>query len=154
MIRKATLADLPGMRACAERCHAKSVYADVPPDIAAFAHTIGQCISNAFGFAMVATHDGEITGIMLGGALPLWFSRKRYATDIITYAETPGDGFRMIKAFMKWAWSMPSVIEITLAQSSGMDVERTGRLYERLGLQRVGALFTAVREPVAEEMAA
>jgi hypothetical protein len=155
MIRNAVLADLPGMRACAERCHAKSVYSTVPKDVGEFAHTVGQCISNAYGFAMVAMNtNGEITGLMLGGAVPLWFSRKRYATDIITYCETPGDGVRMMKAFMNWAWTFPNVIEVTLAQSTGLDIERTGKLYERLGLEHVGALYTAVREVVAEEIAA
>ena len=91
---------------------------------------------------------------MWGAAMPLWFSKKRSATDFITYAETPGDGYRMIRRFVRWAWSIPNVIEITLAQSSGIDIERTAQLYELAGLQRVGNLYTAVRPVIAAEEAA
>lgn len=154
MIRNAQTADLPQLLSLGKRLQKKSPYADVPMDVATVGSTLGQCISSAFGFAMVAVHDGKITGVMLGAAMPLFFSKKRAATDFVTYAESPGDGFRMIRQFVKWAWSIPNVIEITLAQSSGVDVERTGKLYARVGLQRVGSIFTAVREAVSMEDAA
>jgi len=167
MIRNAQIADLPGIRACAERLHELSPYRDVPSDLQTFASTLGQCISNAFGFAMVAvkisqdkgdesggTLQGEITGFLLGCAVPLWFSKKRSASDIVTYAESPGDGYRMMKKFVDWAWSLPNVVEITMAQSSGIDIERTDVLYERVGLKRVGSIYTAVREDAAAEVAA
>jgi len=126
----------------------------VPEDLSTFSHTLGHCLNNAFGYAVVAEHKGELTGFMFGCATPLWFARARAATDIVTYAETPGDGYRMIRRFMKWAWSIPNVVEVTLAQSSGLDVERSGKIYERCGLARVGGLFTAVRPKVAAEEAA
>ena len=136
------------------RLHKETPYAGVPIDIQACGQTLGQCVSSAFGIALVAEHDGEITGLMMGAAVPLWFSRKRYVTDFITYAETPGDGLRMIRQFVQWAWSIPMVVEITLAQSSGIDIERAGLIYERLGLKRVGSLYTATRPAVAVEEAA
>lgn len=154
MIRNMTVADFPGVRPCAERLKAKSPYADVPEDLATFASTLGQCINNAFGFAMVAERKGEIVGFLIGAAVPLWFSRKRSASDIACYSEHPGDGYRLIKAFVSWAWSIPNVIEVTMAQSSGIDVDRTAKLYERAGLIRVGNLFTAVRETATAEAAA
>ncbi len=154
MIRNAQVADLPRLLALGKRLHNKSPYPDVPIDVLTCGATLGQCINSAFGFAMVAMHKGKITGFMLGAAVPLWFSKKRSATDFITYAETPGDGYRMLKTFVRWAWSIENVVEITLAQSSGIDVERSAKLYERLGLKRVGSLYTAVRPVVAVEKAA
>jgi len=154
MIRKAQTGDLTELLALGKKLQVLSPYAAVPLDILTCGQTLGQCISNAFGFAVVAVHEGKITGFMMGAAVPLWFSKKRSASDIVTYAETPGDGYRMISRFVKWAWSVPNVIEITLAQSSGIDVERTGALYERVGMKRVGSIFTAVREAVAVEDAA
>jgi len=154
MIRKMQIADLPRVRACAERLQAKSPYADIPSDLRTFSSTIGQCINSAFGFAMVAERKGQIVGFMLGCAQPLWFSKKRSATDIVTYSEHPGDGLKLIRAFVDWAWSAPNVIEITMAQSSGIDVDRTVKLYERVGLERVGNIFTAVRQSLAAEVAA
>jgi len=154
LIRNARIADMPALLALGKRLIKQTPYADVKVDTAISGQTLGQCINSAFGIALVAEHDGEITGLLLGAAVPLWFSKSRSATDIITYAETAGDGYRMIRRFVKWAWSLPNVIEITMAQSSGVAVERTGQLYERAGLARVGAIFTAVREAEAAEEAA
>lgn len=148
------MGDLPQLLELGRRLHGLSPYPDVPIDVLTCGATLGQCISSAFGFALVAIHDGKITGFMMGAAVPLWFSKKRSATDFITYAETPGDGYRMIRRFVAWAWSIPNVVEITLAQSSGIDIERTAGLYERVGLQRVGSIYTAVRPVIAVEEAA
>ena len=154
MIRRAQIADLPQLLALGKRLLKQTPYADVKIDTLIAGQTLGQCINSAFGLALVAEHRGKITGLLLGAAVPLWFSKSRSATDIVTYAETPGDGYRMIRRFVKWAWNLPNVIEVTMAQSSGIDVDRTAQLYERVGLARVGALYTAVREPEAAEVAA
>jgi len=154
MIRNMTIADFPAVMQLGERLHEQSVYSDVPMDSRTIAATIGQCISSALGFAVVAVHDGKITGVMLGAAAPLWFSKSRSATDFVTYSEWPGDGFRMVRRFIKWAWTLPNVTEITLGQSSGIEPERAARLYSLLGMRRVGNLYTVVREQVATEAAA
>ena len=60
----------------------------------------------------------------------------------------------MVRRFIDWAWSVPQVEEITIAQSSGIDTERTARLYQRLGLEQVGALFVVTRKRVSTEVAA
>lgn len=154
MLRNAQVSDLPALMALGKRLHAKSPYPNVPIDVLTCGATLGQCINSSFGFAVVAVHDGKITGMMLGAAMPLWFSKRRSATDFIVYAETPGDGYRMIRRFVDWANSIPNVVEITLAQSSGIDVERTAQIYERVGLQRVGNLYTTVKQTAATEQAA
>ena len=148
------MADLPGIMRVGRRLQAQTPYADVPVDTLTVGNTLGHCISNAFGFAMVSVKKGEITGFMLGAAVPLWFSKKRSATDIVTYAESVGDGQKMIKAFVTWANAVPSVVEITLAQSSGIDTERAGVLYKRAGLKRVGSIYTVVKETATIEVAA
>lgn len=153
MIRNAQIRDLPALMALGKRLHKLSPYPDVPVDTATCGSTLGQCVSSAFGFAVVAEHDGEITGFMMGAAVPLWFSKKRSATDFITFAETPGDGYRMIRRFVDWAWALPNVVEVTLAQSSGIETERSARIYERVGLQQVGSIYTAVRPIVPLEVA-
>lgn len=154
MIRSATIGDLPGILGLMRKLQPKTPYGDIPIDVQSVAQVLGQCVSSAFGFAVVAQHNGEITGFMLGAAQPIWFSKKRQATDFMVHSDRAGDGYFMIKRFMKWAWSVPQVVEITLAQSSGIDIDRTTELYERAGLHRVGSIFTAVRETVAAEEAA
>lgn len=154
MIRKAKVADLPALMELGRRLHEISPYKKVPIDLQTCAGTLGHCISSAFGFAMVAEKDGKITGLLMGAAVPLWFSRRRSASDIVTYAESAGDGYRLIKAFLKWAWSVPLVVEVTMAQGSGIDTERTAVLYERAGLTRLGNIYTAVRQEQIAEAAA
>jgi len=154
LIRNAQIADMPEILALGKRLQDRTLYAGVPVDTMVFGQTLGQCINSALGMAIVAEHDGKIDGLLLGVAQPLWFSRKRSASDFITYAETAGDGYRMIRHFVNWAWSIPGVIEVTLSQSSGIEIERTGKLYQRLGLEKVGELYTAVRTDTATEVAA
>lgn len=154
MIRPATIGDLPGILEAGRRLHKKTPYKDIPEDVQSVAHTLGQCINNAFGFAAVAERNGKITGFLLGAAVPLWFSKKRSATDIVTYSESPGDGLRLVKAFKAWAWTLPGVVEVTMAQSSGIDTDRTMRIYERAGFEQVGGLFVAFRPAENAEAAA
>jgi hypothetical protein len=154
MIRRAKISDLPELLRLSRTLQKDTPYADVPLDTQTFGKTLGQCISNAFGLALVAQHDHKLTGYMLAVASPLWFSRKRSATDLITYAQTPGDGYKMLRQFIAWAWSIPNVVEITIGQSSGIDIERTAKMYERAGLKRVGALYTASRPAATAEEAA
>ena len=154
MIRNAKVGDLPGIMQAGRRLQEKTPYKDIPEDVRTVASTMGECINNAFGLALVAEHGGEITGFMFAAAVPLWFSKKRSATDIVTYAETPRDGYKMIRRFVDWAWSLPNVVEITMAQSSGVDIIRTGTVYERAGLKLIGSIYTAVRETETVEVAA
>ncbi len=149
MIRNAQIADLPRIANMIKRLLPQTPYASLPFDLTLFGQTFGQCISSALGFAVVSEKDGELDGIMLAAAQPLWFTRGRQATDFVTYAERSGVGYFMIKRFLDWAWTVPNVVEVTLAQSSGIDIERTIKLYERAGLKRVGSIFTILR-PVEE----
>ena len=93
------------------------------------------------GFAKVAEHDKKITGFMLGVVDTLWWSRDRYASDLIFYSERAGDGLRILRRFIEWANSVPRVVEITCAQSSGINVERSSLIYERAGFTKVGGLW-------------
>lgn len=154
MIRPAKTEDLPAIIAAGKRLKSRTEYAHVTIDVRRVGETLGQCICSALGFAVVAEHDGKIGGFMLGVAQPIWFSREREAADLITYAERPGDGIRMIRRFVDWGWSVPNVSVVLLAQTSGLDIERARVLYERVGGQMVGNIFTIPRKAcVAEEAA-
>lgn len=103
--------------------------------------TYGQCISSALGFGKVAVHDQKLTGVLLGVAAPLWWSDKRYASDLIFYSERAGDGLKLLRHFVAWARTVPRVVEISCGQSSGIEVERTAVLYRRAGFSHVGGLW-------------
>jgi hypothetical protein len=154
MIRKATTGDLPKILELGRRLIKETPYKDQKLDIMVCGNTLGNCISSALGFAEVAVHKGKVTGMFLGCAIPLFYSKARMASDIIIYSERAGDGVRMARHFIDWAWSIPNVVEVTLSQSSGINIERTGKIYARLGLQKAGEIWTMQRPAVAAEEAA
>ncbi len=154
MIRKATTGDLPKILELGRRLIKNTPYRDQKLDIMVCGNTLGNCISSALGFAEVAVHKGELTGMFLGCAIPLFYSKARMASDIIIYSERAGDGVRMTRHFIDWAWKIPNVVEVTLSQSSGINIERTGKIYARLGLQKAGEIWTMQRPAVAAEEAA
>ena len=148
MIRDAKYEDIQSIYDLCLTLKEITPYAKVPTSEQSIKRTCRQCISSPQGFAMVAfrPEDPMLTGVMLAYANTLWFSNQRGVTDFITYSQTPGDGLAMIKKCLKWAWSIPSVVEVTFGQSSGIEVKRTASLYRRAGLVRVGSVFMNVRE--------
>lgn len=145
MIRRAVIADFPQWRELGARLLARTPYRDVPIDQAAVARTFGQCMNSKLACCFVAEHDGKITGTIVGTINELWFARRRYASDLMFVAETPGDGRRLLRAFIEWAWSVPGVAEVTCGQSSGIEMQAMDALYQRAGMQKVGGIHTMLR---------
>lgn len=144
-VRRATPADLAQMVMLGYRLCDKTPYAHIERDRPSIVRTFTMAMSSQFGCAFVAEREGKLTGILVGAAQQLWWSRVRYATDLCFYSERAGDGYALLKKFIAWAWNTPSVIEITMGQSSGIDTKRSAALYRRAGLTLVGGLYTAVR---------
>lgn len=93
---------------------------------------------------VVVDDDDKPQGFLIGMIDDLFFSRSRYGTDLAFYIR---EGYRyaapaMINKFIEWAKSKPRVKYIQLGISSGTgNPERIGRMYEKLGLKRVGGLY-------------
>lgn len=142
MIRKGTSYDLQAVIELGYRLCDRTPLAKVPRDRPSIVQTITSCMNSQFGCCFVAEHNKQLTGVILGTAQQLWFSRKRQAVDLMFTAETPRDGIRLLRAFVDWAWKVPGVVEVCGAQSSGIEVERTAKVYERLGFERTGGVFS------------
>lgn len=139
MIRDARAGDLVAfLDLCGRFRDRLDSYPGVEPDRQALSATFGQCLTSALGVAFVSERDGALDGVLLGVAQPLWWARAREATDLMFFCERPGDGYRMLRRFVEWARSVPNVRVVTMAQSSGMDPERTTEMYNRAGLGTVG----------------
>lgn len=146
-VRAATPADLPQLIELTLRLKPKTPWAGIELDRPALVRTYSMCMSSLFGCAFVLEDKGgRVTGMIIGVAQQLWWSRRRYATDLVFYSEK-GDGRRLLQAFRRWAWSVPGVVEITMGQSSGIDIERTRKLYERAGMKLIGHMYTEVANP-------
>lgn len=89
---------------------------------------------------LVSERNGVITGFMFCMVEELFYSKAKYASDVILYANDGFSGALMVRRFMRWAKTM-SVAQIQLGVSSGLNVDRLERLYQKLGLAKAGALF-------------
>lgn len=145
MIRNARVEDWPQVIALGERLLEKTPYSDLILDRPQCLRTYSQCMNSAMGFAKVSVKDEKITGILLGIADRLWWSKSRYASDLVFYCEDGRSGVLLLRAFVKWAWSVSGVVEVTCAQSSSIRQESTAKLYQREGFQQMGGLWTLMK---------
>lgn len=149
MIRDGRLSDIDGIIKLCLAFHPRTNYAALTPDRQTMVDSITHLLSSRMGFVMVGQHLGKgITGVLAGQAVPYWFSREMYATDMVFLSMHSGDGVRMLRRFILWAWEIPRVKDISMAISSGIDVARTGRMLELVGFQNEGGLYT-IQRPAA-----
>lgn len=144
MIRPGMHSDLKAILELANKAGDLTPYAHLPRDRQSMVQVITQCIASRFSFCEVAEHEGKLTGVLLAQAAELWFSKKRAATDILFYCES-GDGAFMAKRYIDWGWRTPNVVEVSLAQSSGIDMDRFADMCELIGMQLVGTVFTLIK---------
>ncbi len=147
MIRKATANDLATIIEMGYQLCDRTPLAHAKRDRPVIAQTIGNCMVSQYGCCFVTERGGRVSGVVVGIAQQLWFSRQRQATDLMITASHPGDGIRLLRRFIDWGWSVPGVIEVACAQSSGIEVGRTAKVYERVGFQRVGGVFSMTKRP-------
>ena len=90
--------------------------------------------------------DGKIEGVLIGVTHQLWYSRKKQATDLVLLCdrvEGIGWGAKLMRRFISWAKDNRGVKEIMLGTLLLVLVmlERTNKLYERMGAVRIGDTF-------------
>lgn len=147
MIRPARERDIPKLIDLAESFHEDSAYRDFPIDRPSAYRSLAQCAQMATACLLVAEdrERGQITGFLAGVAQEVWFSRSRCATDLVFVSRRPSDSIKLVRQFVRWAWGVPRVIEVTMAISSGIHPERTGAFYERLGFTSIGGMYSMPR---------
>lgn len=143
------LGDIPDIKAINELGHElleQSVSSGIPLDDSKFRLLVANMMGMKLGEVWVVVDDDDKPqGFLLGLVEDLFYSRQRYATDIAVYVR---EGYRhlaprLFREFIKWAKSKPRVVQITLGLASGIgDPDRVGRMYEKLGLFRVGGIYS------------
>lgn len=149
MIRPAKFVDILRLAEVMRDAHGRSAYVErAELDVAAFkklcveslrAHGKGACL-------FVAERDGVVEGFLIGVVDRIYgILKAHYATDVLFIASPrvdPRDPARLLDAFLEWAASVQTVIEVRLGVSDAIGPwERTAKLYERKGLRRNGAMF-------------
>jgi GNAT superfamily N-acetyltransferase len=93
---------------------------------------------------LIALDEEELLGTIILAVSPLWYAPKEIvARDLLVWVAPEHRGgstfIRMIKAVESWALRA-NISRLYLSQSTGIEVERTARLYEKLGYSVSGFL--------------
>lgn len=84
----------------------------------------------------------NVDGVLLAYLQPMWFNNGIVAsTDLIFYVRdgAKSEGLRLAKQYIKWSKENADVTYLTI--SFGGTIDRTEKLYSRLGFERIGGTY-------------
>ena len=153
-VRDAKFVDIPGIVEVMRRALDRSIYKDTGTfDEADSKQMLLQALhrhghTNIGGSLVLVSEDseGEITGFIIGALDTVYPGLKELmATDLLFILDenaAPRDATKMLKRLVEWAQSCAKCIEIHLGVNGAIsDYERVGKLYERFGFKRCGAMY-------------
>jgi len=95
-------------------------------------------------FGWVAEHDGKIQGFMAGYISEFYFGNEKIAQDLSLFVRKDRRGcmaaVNLIKKYEDWA-RKNGADEIQLGVSTGINEDRTSKLYEKFGFKASGTIF-------------
>lgn len=155
MVRDATFSDIPAIVSLLDDRFRRSHYASVQGGAIDAAHTkrlLVNAIQRHAGTSPGAmwVQVSEDTGIVRGfiwGILERVYSigNRLSATDVFWIADdmVPArDPERLYRNFVKWAWSVPHVIEIKAGTTRAVaDDDRAGVVLKRIGMADYGRIY-------------
>ena len=99
---------------------------------------------NDWRFSRVFERDGVVKGVFFGYMDDFWFSDALCGFDDVFYIAPEARGgsaaARMVKMFGEWCRERGCSAAL-VGVSSGVMVDRTGALLQRLGYERLGGLY-------------
>jgi len=123
----------------------ESRYRTLPYNGVKFADLIRKLITNPAGLVVVAEKDGALIGAIAGMVTDHYFADAKIAYEFGLYVEPAQRGtlagYRLAKAYIDWATEQ-GADQIDMGITTGIAEERTGKMYERLGLKHVGIIFS------------
>ncbi|EMC2288531.1 GNAT family N-acetyltransferase [Salmonella enterica] len=145
MIRPANIADIPEIIRLSEAMHLESRYRTLPYCGAKFATLLRRLIDSPDGMVAVAEKNGAVVGTIAAVITEHYFADALISYELGLYVEKAHRGtlagYRLAKEYIDWAKSK-GVDQIDMGITTGIDEERTGRMYEHLGLTHVGIVFS------------
>lgn len=144
MIRPANLLDIPRMVQLGAAMHAESRFASLSWDADKVAELIAGLIDHRQGLALVAVREGQVIGGFLGACEAHFFSSDKFACDLALFVEPGKRGgvaaARLLKAFVTWAQKQGASM-IQSGITTGVDLDKSTKLYQACGFAHVGNLF-------------
>ena len=142
MIQKITQEHLEEVYELGKQMHEESVYANKTwnEDKVRKLGSVLAAYPDVF-FGRVAIVDNRIVGVLVGHQVEYFFGDDKKAEDLIFYVlpEYRGSSaaIRLLKEFESWA-KEKGLKEIFISQSTGVAVEKTQSLFNKLGYTTVG----------------
>jgi len=144
-VREAKFEDLLKIHELAKELLENSVYRGIEMDDTKFKRIVVMLMSSKLGKVFVVVDAADVpVGFLVGMVEDLFFSKKKYATDLCIYVkdEARAYGAFLVQRFVQWAKTIPSVVEITMGISSGIgDIDRVGEMYKKIGFTHTGGLY-------------
>ncbi len=145
IIRPAREGDADAVIELGKRMHEESAYAFLPYDLKKVRALFNSYIADPEKqCGLVAEEDSKLIGMFGGYLTSYFFCNEKIACDLIFFVDEKHRGSsaapRLIRAFRQWA-SVHGASEICLGVSTQINTERTGKFYERMGLQHVGGVY-------------
>lgn len=144
-IRHATLAEVPVTVMLAQAMHAETAYRNLEFDQAKVTELFTRLVQDEPGCLLVVEKDDVLVGFLAGGIGEDYFGPGQFAFEFGVYLDPRHRGgvcgARLVQAFLAWADSL-GVHRKHMAVSTGITTDRTGALYEKLGAERAGNLYT------------
>jgi GNAT superfamily N-acetyltransferase len=145
MIRKAELKDLAALVQIGQRFHAESEhYSRLSYSGLKVFFMLKSLLTNDDAMLIVIEKDGLIIGGMAAMVFAEWYSNERLATDICIFILPEHRGtssaIELIEHYKSWAKERNAKYSL-LSISTGINVERTQGLYEKLGAKRIGPVM-------------
>lgn len=130
------------VKLCAEHAYPELLWKHVRFQPDALTETLRLMIGSPTGTCLLLEEEGgELVGFALVFVNRYFFSHDRYASDLTFYVRPDRrrgwPGVRLIRAIIAFAKSQ-NVRELLLTVNSGVKVERTVQLIERLGGRVLG----------------
>jgi len=117
--------------------------------------SLGVMLSEQGGMFVAEKEDSEIIGMFLGVIVPHFFGNDLMANDLCMFVKKAHRGStaapRMIKAFEQWAFANGAKV-LRFGVSTGVEAERTLKLYQKLGYTQTGYLIDKYYQPKKEKV--
>lgn len=139
MIRDFTMLDAPKVISLGKQMHEESVYSNLDFDPLRVLELAEQVVNNPQMFMAKVFDDGEIKGFVAAYVSPHFFGNDLTSGDFAVYVLPEFRkgliGVKLIKSYIEWC-DQKGVKEPLLGVSAGINEEKIGKLYRKLGFTK------------------
>jgi RimJ/RimL family protein N-acetyltransferase len=142
--RRGTEPDIQPICKLGKKMHVESEFKDLHWNEEKVLKWLDMNVKSPNRFVLCAYDESTLAGVFIGSISEFYFGNDRLASDLLWYVGVDYRGgrvgIRLLKEFEKWAREQ-NVDRIQVGVSSGMSIERTGALLERMGFNQIGGLY-------------